>query len=733
MMAARLKPDGFGMVRIAGLGLALFGFFSLAATVSTNLTERNIRTGFDFLGDRAGFAIGETLIAYAPSSSYAFALLAGLTNTLLIAVLCIAFSTVLGLGVCAGRLSPNWLLARLSLLYVEFVRNLPLLLQMFVWYAVLLFGSDPYQSGPAGLFSLDNRGAHLPFIRNGWALPLALAAAILVFLFTRKWKLRDLGASKRIFASIASFAAILGLAGQGLSFPEGGRFGVSGGLSLSTEFLTLVIGLSVYTSAYLAEIFRAAFLAVPLGQHEAASALGLSRNQKVLRVVMPQAVRIAIPPMTSWHLNTIKNSTLGVAIGYPEFVSVVDTVISQTGQAIEGVGLIVVTFLLLSLSLSFATARYAQSFGWMVTGQPGRSMESGYRHHVSWNSLGSVWDWSRRTLFPTGTQTVLSIGLLLLGSMLGAKALAWLLFDATFSGGATECGLRSGACWPFIQENARLILFGTYPDSEIWRAAMASVILLGCLGLSFVTRLWGRRLVMLWIAGICLALLLMRGGFGLFSFVPMDKWSGLPVTLLLASIAVAAAFPLAVLLAFARRSKSTVMRGTSTAFIELMRGTPLIGVLFLAAVMFPLFVPSWLSIDSLPRVQLALVVFTAAYMAEAIRGGLLAVAPGQGEAAQALGFSKWQARRLIILPQALKVSLPGLVNTSISEVKNTTLVLIVGVFDLLQTTRLSFLEAQWRPYFAEAYVFTGTIFFAICFSLSQLSMKIERKLSYGQG
>ena len=204
----------------------------------------------------------------------------------------------------------------------------------------------------------------------------------------------------------------------------------------------------------------------------------------------------------------------------------------------------------------------------------------------------------------------------------------------------------------------------------------------------------------------------------------------MPVTLLLASIAVVAAFPLAVLLAFARQSSNTVFRRLAISFIELVRGVPLIGVLFIAAVMFPLFIPEWLTIDSLPRVQIALVLFTAAYMAEAVRGGLISVPKGQAEAAMALGLGKWQARRHVILPQALKVSLPGLVNTSISEVKNTTLVLIVGVFDLLQTTRLSYVEAQWRPYFAEAYLFSGTIFFAICFALSRLATKIERELTY---
>ena len=262
------------------------------------------------------------------------------------------------------------------------------------------------------------------------------------------------------------------------------------------------------------------------------------------------------------------------------------------------------------------------------------------------------------------------------------------------------------------------------------RNALAAAVLLLCLAVSFAPRFWRGGLALAWLGAIGLGILLMGGGVAGLDPVPMEKWSGLPVTLLLASLAVVGGFTLAILLAFARQSPKRRARWPSVIFIEVVRGTPLIGVLFLAAIMFPLFVPSWLTIDSLPRVQLALILFTAAYMAEVIRGGLLAVPAGQVEAARALGLTKWQARRHVVLPQAIKVSVPGLVNTSISEVKNTTLVLIVGVFDLLQTTRLSYLEAEWRPYFAEAYLFTAMIFFWLCFSLSRLSLKIERKLNY---
>lgn len=712
------------MLLAAGLAVAS----GLFATLADNLAERNIRTGLGFLSDRAGFAIGETLIAYAPGDSYAAALAVGLLNTFLISALGIILSTLLGLAVCMARLSSNWLLAKLSGIYIELVRNIPLLLQMFVWYAALLFGLPGPGSGAVGAIDLDNRGLHLPALTlsdpaRAALLIVFLASAILFGVFRRR------RARVVLALALTGMTGVLLILWGAIDLPRAGRFGTIGGLSLSTEFLTLVAGLSVYASAYLAEIFRGAILAVPAGQREAARALGLSPAQTLGRIVLPQALLVAMPPMTSWHLNTIKNSSLGVAIGYPEFVSVVDTVISQTGQAIEGVGLLVATFLLLSLSLSLVTGLYARRLGWSVAGQPGRNQPAA-RESFPIRAVAAWPAWVRRNLFGGGRQSILSVAILALATIAVGKGLTWLFFDATFAGGATECRSAGGACWPFLRENARLILFGTYPEPEQWRAAGAAAALLGCLALSFAPRFWSGRLGLAWLGAVAAAILLLRGGFAGFPYVPMEKWSGLPVTLLLASVAVIGAFPLAILLAFGRRSPKRAVRWPSVAFIEVVRGTPLIGVLFLAAVMFPLFVPSYLSIDSLPRVQIALLFFTAAYMAEVIRGGLLAVPAGQEEAAQALGLTKWQARRHILLPQALKVSVPGLVNTSISEVKNTTLVLIVGVFDLLQTTRLSYVEAQWRPYFAEAYLFTGTIFFLLCFSLSRLSMKIERKLHY---
>jgi general L-amino acid transport system permease protein len=299
--------------------------------------------------------------------------------------------------------------------------------------------------------------------------------------------------------------------------------------------------------------------------------------------------------------------------------------------------------------------------------------------------------------------------------------------SAAFTGGVEACRRVTGACWPFLAESYGLILFGVYPADEQWRVVLVVLLFIGLVATSFFRELWNLRLAALWLLGMVAMLILMGGGvFGLTP-VATDKWSGLPLTLALASTAVLAGFPLAILLALARRSQVSIARVLSTSFIELMRGTPLVGVLFMAAVMFPLLLPPAFEIDSFARVQIALVLSTAAYMAESIRAGLQALPPGQVEAATSLGLTYLQTLRHVILPQALRTSLPSLVNTSISEVKNTTLVLIVGMFDLLQTTRLALVDVAWRPYFAEAYGFTAAVFFVICFAMSQLSRRIERQ------
>ena len=653
------------------LTLAALGAW-LITNLQQNLATRNIAAGFDFFDDTAGFGIGESEIAYSASDTVARALAVGLINTIKVSALAILGATLLGVSLGLARVSDHALLRGLARLYVEVVRNIPLLVQLLFLYAFALNVLPPVDQAlqPLPGIFLSNRGLAMPALVPGD--------------FDIQW-------------------------------PHLGRFNIEGGMQLSTELMTLVVGLSIYTAAYIAEIVRGGIESVPIGQSEAAKALGMRPAQAMRRVVFPQAMRAILPPLTSWYLNTVKNSSLAIAVGYPDLLSVVDTIINQTGQAIEGVLIVIAVYLSVNLLLSWLINRYNE----VIARRGFAPGTGGARRHAraSW-----------RALLGSPRRTLVSLTLLVAGVYIFWNVLDWLVFSATLAGGAPDCRQASGACWPFIRENYRTILFGTYPLEEQWRAALTPLLFASALALSFWKRLWGRPLAAIWIVALIASICFMQGGPLGLTIVPAEKWSGLPLTLLLASLAVILAFPLAVLLALGRRSKQFVTRSISVGFIELMRGVPLVGLLFMAAVLFPLFAPPWLQIDSYMRVQVALILFTAAYMAEAVRGGLQAIPKGQFEAAAALGLNQRQTTTRIVLPQALRVSIPGLVNTSISEVKNTTLVLIVGMFDVLQTTRLSLVDVEWRPFFAEAYAFTATLFFAICFVISQLSRRIEAQL-----
>ena len=336
--------------------------------VADNLRRQNIASGFDFLGRTSGFDVAQSLIEYSNTSTYGRAFWVGLLNTLLVAGLGIVFATVLGFIIGIARLSTNWLVARLAGAYVEIVRNLPLLLQLFFWYfAVLKTLPAPRQSFtlPGGAF-FNVRGLYLPmpvpeagFSRVIAAFVAGLIIALAVGLWARRRQLAT-GQSFPVFRTAA--AIILGMpllayfaSGEPLawSFPELRGFNFQGGIVVLPELLALLFGLSFYTASFIAEIVRAGIQGVPKGQTEAAQALGLTHRQSLRLVIVPQAARIIIPPLTSQYLNLTKNSSLAVAIGYPDFVSVfTGTVLNQTGQAIEVILMTMAVFLTLSLLTS---------------------------------------------------------------------------------------------------------------------------------------------------------------------------------------------------------------------------------------------------------------------------------------------------------------------------------------------------------------------------------------------
>ena len=356
---------------LLAIGALLYVFISNA---NANLVRQKIATGFGFLDDTAGFGIIQTLIAYSEEASYGRALLVGLLNTVLIAAIGIVAATVLGFLVGVGRLSNNWLIARLCTVYVETLRNLPLLLQLFFWYfGVLRALPAPRQSVDlAGVAFFNNRGIFVPRIvfEEGSALVIGTAiAGILLTIGAVMWSRRRRVATGKplpvlMLAGVflIGFPALAFLAtGAPFSFsmPELKGFNFVGGVQLLPEMMALAVGLTTYTAAFIAEIVRAGILGVPRGQTEAAQALGLSRGHMLRLVVIPQALRIIVPPLTSQYLNLTKNSSLGTAIAYPDLVQVfAGTTLNQTGQAIEIIGVTMAIYLSLSLLTALAMNIY---------------------------------------------------------------------------------------------------------------------------------------------------------------------------------------------------------------------------------------------------------------------------------------------------------------------------------------------------------------------------------------
>ena len=340
--------------------------------------------------------------------------------------------------------------------------------------------------------------------------------------------------------------------------------------------------------------------------------------------------------------------------------------------------------------------------------------------------------WLRANLFSSVPNTILTVLAIAFLAATIPPVVRWGLVDAVWSAPNSRACQGAGACWAFIHEKIRFILFGTYPYEEQWRPFCAVLIFLALILASCDRRLLGRRLILIWLGGLAAVGILMWGGIFGLSYVGNELWSGLPLTLIFAVVGIAFAFPLAILLALGRRSRLPAVRMICVAYIELIRGVPLITVLFMASVMLPLFLPSGMTIDKLLRAQVALILFAAAYLAEVVRGGLQAIPKGQIEAADALGLSYWQRTRLIVLPQALALVIPPMVNTFIGTFKDTTLVIIIGLFDLLGTINASLNDANWRGTSVEAYVFAAAFYFCFCFFMSRYSQMLEREFNNGR-
>ncbi len=358
--------------------------------------------------------------------------------------------------------------------------------------------------------------------------------------------------------------------------------------------------------------------------------------------------------------------------------------------------------------------------------------------HASSSTVQRSSDWLRTNLFSTWGNTALTlIGAWLAGTLLYVS-IDWLLVRAVFEGAdGTACEAPGvGACWPFIRAKFGLFMFGRYPDAERWRVLLTYALALAGLVPLMSPRSNGKLRASIYLLAVfpVIAFVLLSGGFFGLPVVKTQLWGGLLVTLVVASAGIAASFPLGILLALGRRSQLPIVRWLSTGYIEIVRGVPLITILFMASVMLPLFLPPDATIDKLLRALIGVALFSAAYLAEVIRGGLQAISRGQYEAADALGLSYPRKMGLIVLPQALKLVIPGLVNSFISLFKDTSLVMIIGMFDLLGIVQQSVQsDTKWfSPQTAmTGYVFAGFIFWAFSFAMSRYSAHLERRLNDG--
>ena len=402
-----------------------------------------------------------------------------------------------------------------------------------------------------------------------------------------------------------------------------------------------------------------------------------------------------------------------------------------------------------------------------------------------------VLGWARKNLFSSWGNGITTVVLILAIGWLASWFLEWALFTATFTAASGQECRGHGACWALIHEKYRYIFFGSFPYQQHWRPLFAVIAMLAMLLLSSDRRMWNSRLLWIWSIGSFVTFLLMfgeltftntffllvamvAGGIGyairgavaqrgellayrvamavgfiglvlrmvgilpsfgftiaLFSYVETGLWGGIPVTIILATYGLLFAFPYGVLLALGRRSHLPLIKGLCVGFIELIRGVPLISLLIMASVMLPLFLPSGTTIDKFLRAQVAVILFAGAYIAEIIRGGLQSLPKGQFEAADAMGLNYVQKTTLVILPQALRVVIPPLINTFIGFFKDTSLVLIIGIFDFLNTANQALVDPKWAGFPGEVYLFAAFVYFCFCYSMSRYSKHLEIELNKG--
>ncbi|EKE70652.1 MULTISPECIES: amino acid ABC transporter permease [Roseobacteraceae] len=342
--------------------------------------------------------------------------------------------------------------------------------------------------------------------------------------------------------------------------------------------------------------------------------------------------------------------------------------------------------------------------------------------------------WVQKHLFTSLWQSLMTLVVAALLLRFAWFVLKWGVIDAVFyTPDPDVCRAAAGACWAVIVEKHRPMLFGLYPYDEHWRLVIMMVVYLSTIVASLMPKLWNFKiLIPLWILSVTSIGILMFGGVLGLVYVPTSEWGGLPLTMILFSGTVLIGMPVAVVLALGRRSPMPVARGVSVVFIEALRGVPLITILFVAVNVFPLFLPAGVEVNKLLRITVGIAIFFACYQAEVIRGGLQAIPTGQYEAAASLNMSYWQTTRKIILPQALRISLPAITNHIIAAMKNTSFVIIIGLFDILTATTAVMQDPLWRRYYIEAYLFVAAVYLFFGYALSLYARQVEKWINSGR-
>ncbi|WP_231755311.1 ABC transporter permease subunit [Bordetella sp. N] len=632
---------------------------------------RGVRGGFGFLEQAAGFRIAEGLFVVAPEQSYSMAIVAGLVNTLTVAALAQPCATVLGALLGLLRLSRHPLLARVSALLTEPLRNTPVLLQLFVWYGLLLNLPDVRQAWtPLPHVFLSNRGLALPALHAVWPLSLDL--------------------------------------------PQRQGFGIHGGWQISIEFAALTLGLAVFHAAYVADIVRGAVRAVPLGLVEAGQALALTPVRLWQRVILPNAARAGLPPYANQCLAVIKNSTLAVAIGFQDLMAVINTAITQTGLALEGMTLATGIYLALAMLLGTGLAAWNHR----LSRQDAGSLQGprwGARQPVPRLTANALWGTPARLLV-----TVLALAPL---AWLAWLSSAWALVDAVWREPAACAADGAGACWAAVRANFPLLVYGTMPPEDRPAATVAIFALaVGVWGGALASR-WPGRVRVCTVGLAVVVTLSALAGWPWGHAVPVLRWNGLLATTLLAIAALLFALPLAMFLALARRARRAILSWPATFLIEAARGVPMPAQLLFASFVLPLLFDG--GIAKFWMALAALTLHTACLLAEVLRGALQAVPAGQVNAARALGMSTPAAWWHVIWPQARRIATPAALGVFVGAVKDTSLVGIIGVFDLLGAAKTVIADTVWRPYYVELYAAVALFYFVVCVLLSRAARRAE--------